>query len=107
MTCLQSLITTKANIQISCYMFVPHPQFSAVCSGTSQTKINSILADLKVERGYLTYTLTTTQRMGKAEDDKSCRQGGMGLQRRVNASAGRSDEAIMKLLSEPGSKENG
>lgn len=105
MTCLQSLITIEANIQISCYMFVP--QLSAVCSGTSQTKINSILADLKVERGYLTYTLTTTQQMGKAEDDKSCRQGGMGLQRRANASAGRSDEAIMKLPSEPGSKENG
>lgn len=82
MTCLQSLITTEAKIQISCYTFVPQPKLSAVCSGTSD-KINSILADLKVERGYLTYTLTTTQRMGKAEDDKSCREGGMGFQRRA------------------------
>lgn len=107
MTCLQSLITTEANIQISCYMFVPHPNFLLSAVGRHRPKINSILADLKVERGYLTYTLTTTQQMGKAEDDKSCRQGGMGFQRRANASAGRSDKAIMKLPSEPGSKESG
>lgn len=89
--------------------FPPHPQLP-VCSRVPHTRKNTILANflLKVGRGCLTYTLIATkQTREKLKVTEAADRVAWSFRDGLNTSAGRSDKGIMKLPSEPSSKENG
>lgn len=81
-----------------------------VCSRISHTRKNTVLTDflLKVGRGCLTHILKATKRTRKKlKVTEAADRVAWSFRDGLNTSAGRSDKGIMKLPSEPSSKENG